>query len=167
MSDHGTHARYNAGCRCDACMAGHAAYARHQRAGSTRLVDDPRPVREHLEALWRAGWTTRDLADRVGLDRTTLYRQAFGHRKRMQRGVADALLDIPARRRERVAERTVARIEDTEFLLRVGESPERICERLDVRPDSLARLLRLHDCPDLARSFDALHSGLRRAGAPS
>jgi len=153
---HGTHAGYNAGCRCGECRGGHAGYARSQRAGARRLVTDVVPVREHLEALWRAGWSTRALADRVGLDRSTLYRQAIGERGAMQRRVADALLAIPAGGRNRTKERSAARIEDAEFLVSVGESALRICERLGVRGDTFGRLLRLHGRADLARWFEGL-----------
>lgn len=121
------------------------------------------PVREHLEALWRAGWSTRALAERVGLDRSSLYRQAIGERETMQRRVADALLAVPVGGRWRTAERTAARIEDAEFLLSVGESPARICGRLGVRGDSLARLLRLHGRVDLARWFECSASSSRRS----
>lgn len=130
-------------------------------------MTEVRPVREHLEALWRAGWSTRALADRVGLDRSGLYRQAMGERETMQRRVADALLAVPVGRRKGSADRTAARIEDAEFLLSAGESPARICERLGVRDDSLARLLRLHGRADLARWFEAFASGRRRSGMAS
>jgi hypothetical protein len=47
------------------------------------------------------------------------------------------------------------RVEDVELLLQAGESPQRICERLEAPPSALFKLLYRYGHSDLARAFNA------------
>jgi hypothetical protein len=158
---HGTRTAYNAGCRCSDCRAAQAEYQRLVRAGVTAMLD-PAPARQHAEQLLSSGWTWRTLADHAGIDRSALYRQIYGHRTRMQRRVAAAILAIPARRRDVRSERAAARIEDTEFLLTVGEDPRSISARLGVSVAALAQFFGRHGHPDLAAEFERARRAEKR-----
>jgi hypothetical protein len=72
---HGTPARYNtADCRCEPCKAAHIRQQKRYRM--RRLTEDvkvPRTgTRRRLQALAAIGWTSTDLAVRLGVDRTAV-----------------------------------------------------------------------------------------------
>lgn len=63
------------------------------------------------------------------------------------------------------APHTAALIEDVLFLLDVGEHPERICRRLDMKAASIEITLRRHGYREQARHFNALALEQRRRAA--
>lgn len=68
---HGTHSRYNGGCRCDECRRANTEYAAMRaaarRAGQANRVVSAAPAQEHIRKLQRAGVGYRAIAAAASL----------------------------------------------------------------------------------------------------
>lgn len=96
---HGTRARYVAArCRCDACRAANAAYARGRAVAKARgewngLVDAT-PAREHLKRLRRAGVGKRSVAAACDVALSIIWEVGRGERARIRKGTLNRILSV-------------------------------------------------------------------------
>lgn len=113
MADHGTHARYSKGCRCEKCRVAHRAYernaARRRRrvkygieAEKIRLVDSEE-TRQHVLFLASRGIGLGALAKQVGTNRATIQYIKRGTRPRITVELSSKILAVPAIPREPMA----------------------------------------------------------------
>lgn len=119
MPDHGTRARYSRGCRCDQCRGANAAYDRELRARAG--------LPEHGK---RSTYTKGCRCDPCRAANTEYQRKHY-------RGAAKA------------QGATLAKLEDLEFLLSVGEYPSRAAVRVGWSWETARTMLRRHR-PELA-----------------
>lgn len=72
MPEHGTWARYQRGCHCEACTAGARNYQKRRvldaERGQPRMVNGT-PTHRKIEALGALGWTYYDIGLRAGKSR--------------------------------------------------------------------------------------------------
>lgn len=118
-ADHGTRARYHRGCRCDQCRAANAAYDRELRA------------RAGLPVHGKRGTYTSGCRCEPCTEANREYQRKHHHGEVKARGA------------------TLAKLEDLEFLLSVGEHPPRAATRVGWSIKTAQTMLHRHR-PDLA-----------------
>lgn len=92
---HGTRTGYSLhGCKCDRCLAAHAAYNREYKQGVRRWTDAA-PAGAHINALRAEGWTLAALARHTGYHVQTLRNIALGKTRRTQKATVEDILSIP------------------------------------------------------------------------
>lgn len=119
MPDHGTRARYHRGCRCEPCRGANAAYDRELRARAGLPTHGKRST-----------YTAGCRCEPCRSANTAYHLEKYG---------------APTSARGRTAER----IEDLEWLLRMGEWPPRAAERVGWSAETAQRMLYRHR-PELA-----------------
>ena len=82
MTDHGTNARYNEGCRCEPCTLAHRDEQRHRRRMIVYGRWDPwvpaATVRSHVRSLMAQGVAFRRTAQEAGVSCYTVERLLYG-----------------------------------------------------------------------------------------
>jgi DNA-binding Xre family transcriptional regulator len=106
MADHGTHARYSRGCRCEKCKIGHRVYernaARHRRRvkygieQQTSNFVDATEAREHILFLASKGIGLGAIAAQAGSHRSNIQRIKRGQVKKVSIATNRKILAIPA-----------------------------------------------------------------------
>ena len=106
MAEHGTHARYSKGCRCEGCLVGHRIYEREAARRRRRVrygiefpnqrLTDAQPIREHIQFLSSRGIGLGSIAQQVGTHRSTIQRIRRGRTTSTTTELAEKILAIPA-----------------------------------------------------------------------
>jgi len=122
-AEHGTRARYRRGCRCDSCRGANAAYDRKLRARAG--------LPEHGK---RSTYTAGCRCDPCRAANTEYQRKHY-HGAAKAQGA------------------TLAKLEDLEFLLSVGEYPHRAAARVGWSWETARTMLRRHR-PELAGAME-------------
>jgi transcriptional regulator with XRE-family HTH domain len=151
--EHGSFARYRAGCRCRACRAANAAVVRHRRRqqayGRWLPLVDAEPVRAHVRGLQERGLGFERVAQLAGVSVRTVAYLLYGApskglppSRRIRPDSARALLavratDLPAAGWVHAAG-TQRRLR---ALAAIGWSAPRLAEHLGMNPESLSRLM--------------------------
>lgn len=123
--DHGTRARYSRGCRCELCRGANAAYDRELRARAGLPVHGTR-------GGYQKGCRCDECRAANAAYTRKHYHGAVGPQKS-----------------------TLAKLEDLEFLLSVGEYPERAAARVGWSWRTATTMLRRHR-PELAGAIEAV-----------
>lgn len=140
---HGTHARYVAGCKCDACRAGHSAYNRGRyRAqklhGDWNGLVDASGARQHIRALSRAGVGRRAVAAASDVALSVIADVRTGKKRRIRARTAKRILavtkDARADHAHVSAKMTWHRIE---ILLEEGFSKAELARRLGFKTPAI------------------------------
>jgi hypothetical protein len=96
MRDHGTNARYVAGCRCSQCRAAATQqqrdYMRRRKEQGDYLMVDPAEAVAHVKRLHDHGYSYRAIGEQCGLDKGYVCRLA--RRKRILRETEDKILAV-------------------------------------------------------------------------
>lgn len=95
MSEHGTRAHYQTGCRCLPCCAANAAYAQQQRKAHAPGFVDAGPAAAHLAYLRARGMGVERIAMVSGVSERTIWHLATGTQTTVRRDTAEALLEVP------------------------------------------------------------------------
>jgi len=106
MAEHGTHARYSKGCRCEDCLVGHRIYEREAARRRRRIkygielpkqrLTDAQPVRDHIQFLSSKGIGLGAIAQQTGTYRSTIQRIRRGRTTSTTTELAEKILAIPA-----------------------------------------------------------------------
>lgn len=111
MAEHGTRARYSAGCHCDECRKANRDYERArtmrkvaEECGAPAALVDADPVRKKLMQLRRHGCTEREICRITGLSRSCLNNIMRAHPRtgrpveKVRRETRDAIFGIESKR---------------------------------------------------------------------
>lgn len=96
VSNHGTRARYQQGCRCFGCRVANAAYQVAYRGHPRDPWIDAGPVRGYLLLLATQGMGTRTVAKASGVSRSVLQAITHGTRTCIRRSQAVCVLAVTA-----------------------------------------------------------------------
>lgn len=97
--EHGTERGYDLGCRCTPCWQARKR-GRHLRARGVMPGEkvDAKPVRDHLNALYRSGWRVEEVTSETGVSGSSQWRITRRKVERVWARTADAVLALEPRR---------------------------------------------------------------------